>query len=106
MSKPIFIRPQASRDIDDAFVYIAQNNPDAALRFFEAVRATLAQLGKMPGLGSIFLTANPRLQRLRKWPVKGFKQFLIFYIDQERQVEVVRILRASRDINSILADAE
>jgi len=102
VSKPIFIRPQASQDIDDAFLFITQDDQAAALRFFDAVRLTLAQLGRMPGIGAIFLTTNPRLASLRKWPVKGFKRYLIFYFEHDDQVEVVRILQASRDLSSIL----
>jgi toxin ParE1/3/4 len=40
MTKRIVITPRASQDIDEHFAYIAQNNPDAALRFFDAVRQT------------------------------------------------------------------
>lgn len=102
MSKPIFIRPQASQDIDEVFAFIAQNNQTAALQFFDAVRLTLAQLGRMPGIGTFFLTTNPRLTSLRKWPVKGFRRYLIFYFEHDNQIEVVRILQASRDLNRIL----
>ena len=40
MTKRIVITPRASQDIDEHFAYIAQNNPDAALQFFDAVRQT------------------------------------------------------------------
>ncbi|MEH2321042.1 type II toxin-antitoxin system RelE/ParE family toxin [Nostoc sp.] len=36
MTKRIVITPKASLDIDESFVYIAQENPDTALLFFDA----------------------------------------------------------------------
>jgi toxin ParE1/3/4 len=38
MTKRIVITPRASQDIDEHFAYIAQNNSDAALQFFNTMR--------------------------------------------------------------------
>ncbi|HEY9603482.1 MAG TPA: type II toxin-antitoxin system RelE/ParE family toxin [Allocoleopsis sp.] len=78
MTKRIVITPRASQDIDEHFAYIAQNNSDAALRFFDAVRQTCARLAQMSGLGRPYPVTNPRLEGLRKWQVKGFEKYLIF----------------------------
>lgn len=102
MTKKIVITPKASQDIDDCFAYIAQDNPEIALQFFDSTRLTIAQIARMPGIGSIFATKNERLQGLRKRSVKDFRKYLIFYIDREDVVEIVRILYATRDISSIL----
>lgn len=56
----------------------------------------------MPGMGSLYPVENSRLQGLRKWPVKDFKKYLIFYFERDDAIEVVRILYATQDINSIL----
>lgn len=53
MTKRIIIRPRASADLDKQFAYIAANNFDAALRFFDAARQTFSQLAQMPGIGSL-----------------------------------------------------
>lgn len=34
MTKRIIVRPRASQDLDEHFAYIAENNLEAALRFF------------------------------------------------------------------------
>jgi toxin ParE1/3/4 len=102
MTKRIILRPKASQDVDDHFAYVAENNFEAALQFFDSARLTIAQLAKMPGMGSLYLVENPRLQGLRKWAVKDFKKYLIFYFERDDAIEVVRILYATRDINSIL----
>jgi toxin ParE1/3/4 len=66
MTKRIIIRPKASQDLDEHFAYIADNNLEAALRFFDSARSTIAQLARMPGMGSLYPVDNPRLQGLRK----------------------------------------
>jgi toxin ParE1/3/4 len=102
MVKQITVRPQASQDLDDHFTYIAQSNSEAALRFFDAARLTIAQIARMPGIGVVYPVQSASLQSLRKWPVKGFRQHMIFYLDLPEVVEVVRILYGSQDIDSIL----
>ncbi|MEO0377904.1 MAG: type II toxin-antitoxin system RelE/ParE family toxin [Cyanobacteria bacterium P01_A01_bin.17] len=102
MSKRITIRPRASQDIDKHYDFISQENPDAALRFFDAVRVTIAQIARMPGIGNLYPVRQPHLQGIRKWAVKGFRKYLIFYFDRDEAVDVVRILYASQDIASIL----
>jgi toxin ParE1/3/4 len=102
MSKRITIRPRASQDIDDHFAYLARNSSETAFQFFDAVRLTIAQIARMPGIGVAYSTQNARLIGLRKWSVKDFKRYIIFYLDLEETVEVVRILYGSRDISSIL----
>lgn len=102
MTKRIIIRPKASQDLDDYFAYIAENNFEAALQFFDSARLTIAQIARMPGIGSFYPVENPRLQGLRKWAVKDFRKHLIFYFERDDAVEVVRILYATRGIDSIL----
>lgn len=102
MTKRIVIKPKASFDIDDHYAYLELNNPDAALKFFDATRETFAQLARMPGIGSLSEVKNPRLPELRKWSVKGFRKYLIFYHEREEYIEIIRILYAGQDIDKIL----
>lgn len=78
MTKRITLRPQASQDLDDHFAYLAERNREAALQFFNAARLSIAQLARIPGLGSPYPTQYPRLQGLRKWAVKSFRKYQIF----------------------------
>lgn len=104
MTKRIVLRPKASQDLDDHFSYIAENGFEAGLQFFDSARLTLAQLARMPKIGSLYPVEDPRLRGLRKWAVKDFRRYLIFYFEQDDAIEVVRILYATRDINSLLKD--
>lgn len=54
MTRRILITPQASLDLDEIYNFIAQNNPDKALQFFDAARQTFNQLAKTPGIGTIY----------------------------------------------------
>lgn len=86
MTRRIVIRPRASFDIDEQFAYIAVNNFDAALRFFDAARQTFSQLAQMPGIGSFYNIENPRLVGLRKWAIRGLYKHLIFYVERDEYI--------------------
>ena len=102
MARRILITPQASFDLDDIYNFIAQNNPDIALKFFDAARQTFNQLAKTPEIGTIYEVSNPKLQGLRKWRVKKFGKYMIFYCHSDNLIEIIRILYAGRDISVIL----
>jgi toxin ParE1/3/4 len=106
MTRRIVIRPRASFDLDEQFAYIAANNFDAALRFFDAARQTFSQLAQMPGIGSLYNIENPRLVGLRKWAIRGFDKHLIFYVERDECIEIVRLLHAARDLPEILGEEE
>jgi toxin ParE1/3/4 len=102
MTREIVITQNARADVKKHFAYLSQNNPDAALKFFDATRETYAQLARMPGMGSIYEVENPRLSEIRKWSVKGFKNYLIFYVVHEEFIEIMRVIYARQDIQKIL----
>lgn len=104
MTLRITITPKASEDIDELFAYIAQDNYDAALKFFDATRLTFSQLAKNPGIGSSCKSVNSRLVDMRKWAVKGFAKYLIFYLYTDEYIEIVRVIHAARDISAIFEE--
>lgn len=98
----IILSPEARIDLAYHHNYIAQNNTDAALKFFDAARSTFADLAKMPLMGSRYILNNPQQSNLRKWRIKGLKNYLIFYRVGEEAIEIVRILNAAQNIDQIL----
>lgn len=106
MTKRIFISPRASQDIDKHFAYIAENNLDVALRFFDATRQTFAKLAKMSGIGRLYPSKNPRLADLRRLSIKGFENYQVFYLSFDDYIEVIRILHAARDLEEVLSGDE
>lgn len=96
------IRATAERDLDGHVDRIAADNPKAARRVREAIKAAYKKLAEMPELGSVYDVRNPRLAGLRLWPTRGFEHYAIFYLTVKDGIEVVRVLHAAMDIDSIL----
>ena len=90
--------PQARLDLIDAALYIAEDDPDAADRFLDAITKTMARLARHPMLGR----TRPELAPdLRSFP---HRQYVIFYRPVPSGIEVVRVLHGSRDILPLFED--
>jgi len=46
------------------------------------------------------------LRDVRIWLVKGFEKYLVFYRPTDDVVEILQVLHAARDIDSILSGEE
>lgn len=103
MSYEIFKRPQAERDIEECFVYIAEDNLDAGVIFLVAVEDSLEQLAKFPLLGKQRQFQDKRFQNVRMWVVRGYENYLIFYDVTETTIEVIRVLHGSRNIEDLFS---
>ncbi|MBF0152613.1 MAG: type II toxin-antitoxin system RelE/ParE family toxin [Magnetococcales bacterium] len=91
-------RARAKRDIVEHFVYLADNaGLDVAEHFLTNLRASLDELASNSKIGSLLALPNPKFVGMRKWPVKGFSNILIFYMPRCDGVSVVRVLHAARD---------
>jgi toxin ParE1/3/4 len=104
MSHALRILPAAEVDIDAAAAYIARDNLKAALRFYDAVEHAYLELAEHPKRWPRYELDHPRLAKLRKRSVAGFKNYLIFYHTICDVVEIIRVLHGARDIPSLLAD--
>ena len=99
MSLAILKRPAAELDIEECFVFIAEDNLDIGVTFLVAVEDSLEQLSRMPLIGK---TKHFRtVKNLRMWPVKGFDSYLIFYLVNADSIELVRLLHGARDIDGL-----
>lgn len=102
MKSPVARTPAALADVLRQALYLAENNPEAALRYLAAVEQTLDVISSNPHIGAFYGSGNPRLQELRVWNVRGFEKYLIFYRASPDAVELIRVLHGSRDIPAIL----
>ena len=98
-------RPIVIRDLIEQADYIAENNLDVAERFLRAAESKFQKIGSFPQIGKPLDVCSPRLAGLRQYPVKGFKNCLIFYRTIDSRVEIIRVLHGSRDLLEILTDA-
>jgi len=104
MSHALRILPAADADVDAAAAFIARDNLNAALRFYDAVERTCRELAQHPNRWPRYELDHPRLAELRKRSVTGFKNFLVFYHMVGDVVEIIRVLHGARDIPSLLLD--
>ena len=98
------IRPAAESDIDSAAqCYVAQENVDLGLRFYEAVERTFTDLLEQPGLGAVQQWLTEELAGCRRWFVaRPFEVHQVFYLATETRLEVIRVLHGARDLRSVL----
>lgn len=106
MTWRLALKPQADRDINNHFEYIANDNLEAAIRFYEAAFRAFDVLLTNPHIGPARDFGNLQLKDIRIWLVKGFEKYLIFYRATDELVEILRVLHASRDIDGILSGVE
>jgi toxin ParE1/3/4 len=104
MTYGLRILPAADADVDEAGAFIAQDNLDAALRFYDAVEKTYREIREHPKRWARYELNHPRLQELRKRSVIGFNKYLIFYRIDADMVEIIRVLHGARDIPPALAE--
>ena len=101
MTRRVILDPEADRDIEEQFDYLAARRLDAALRFLQATSDTFEQLAEMPGMGAPRRFNNPKLAGVRMWPIRGFENYLSFYLTTEESIQVLRVLHGARNIERI-----
>ena len=96
--KPVVLREQARRDIDEAIEhYLFEAGPAVALKLIDALEDTLRQIGEHPASGSPRHAHELEIPGLRFRSVGGFPQ-LVFYVEREEDIDVWRVLHGARDI--------
>jgi len=87
----------AERDLEDLWDYIAEENVGAADRLIARLFDAFEELGRFPHLGHKRedLTSFPVLF----WPVGNF---LIIYRGDRTPIQIVAVVRGSRDIPTFL----
>ncbi len=92
------ISDQAMADLDEAWAYIARNNPKAADRLVDAVLAAARRHVQFPESGRSRDDISPGLRTF------VVKPYVVFYRPIEDTIEVVRVLHGRRDIRRIMTD--
>lgn len=98
----IKIRPAAVDDLDEHVLFISRDSVDAAMRLFDSAHRSYRQISKMPQMGTVCDIPNPRLMGLRRSYVKGFRNYVIYYIPRDDEIEIIRLLHGARDRENIL----
>ncbi len=86
---------QAIADLDDIHDFVAQNSPSAAARLIGLIRERCFLLAENPMMGR----SRPELAPdLRSFPVGNY---IIFYRPVDNGIQVIHIVRGSRDIEAL-----
>ena len=94
-------RALASVDIEEIAATIGENNPNAAERFLQSVEKGLELLSSFPELGPRWEADDPRLQGLRLWVVKGFRNHVLIYRPNDDGIELLRVVHGARDLENL-----
>jgi len=88
----------ARRDLADIWLYIAEDNPEAADTLIDRLYEKFMLLGAMPNAGR---DRSDLVPDLRSLPVADY---LIFYRVTGGGVEIVRVIHGARDMKPLLSN--
>jgi len=88
--------PQAIRDVDDIWLYIAEHDPIAATRMVDRLITQVARLADFPNSGR----ARPEIGMDARGIVVG--KYLVLYRVTSEAVEIVRVIHGARDLSGAL----
>lgn len=100
MKKPFVLTPRAEQDIGDIWDYIAADSIGAADRVLAALEKAIYRLAKAPGIGHLREDLADRRHRFFL-----VYSYLIVYRFETKPLQVIRVLHAARDVQSILGFA-
>jgi plasmid stabilization system protein ParE len=95
--KPFLLTPRAEQDISDIWDYIASDSVEAADRVLDALERAIDRLSKNPGIGHLREELTDRRHRFFL-----VYSYLIVYRFETQPLQVIRVLHAARDVQSIL----
>lgn len=88
-------RPIAELDLLEIWDYIADDSMDRADEFLDRIEEKLQRLACNPGLGR---KRDELLPGLQSFPIGNY---VVFYREIKDGIDVIRVLRGSRDIEAI-----
>lgn len=97
-AKPVVLREQAHRDVDDALAfYIGEGSESAALGFIDALEQACIQISLHPASGSTRYSHELNLPGLRLWPLARYP-YIVFYVERSDHIDVWSVLHGQRNI--------
>jgi toxin ParE1/3/4 len=100
MKRILRLRARAELDLDEIFSWIAERDERAAARFIDRVQETIDRIVRFPELATRFGTRKGRNLLLAQ--IKRYPKFVIVYQLTETEFEIMRIIRATRNLDELL----
>ena len=95
--KPIIQSAKADADLKAATEYFQEESTALALKLLEQVAKAYEHISNSPSSGSLRYAEILDIDGLRYWPCQRF-HYLVFYREQAKHIDILRILHAHRDI--------
>jgi antitoxin ParD1/3/4/toxin ParE1/3/4 len=95
--KSFVLTPRAEQDISDIWDYIADDNIEATDRVLSGFEKAMAKLVKNPGIGHWREELTDKRHRFLI-----VYSYLIVYRHETKPLQIIRVLHAARDVQSIL----
>jgi toxin ParE1/3/4 len=96
------VRDAARADIEAIAARIAQHNLPASLRFTKRLQEAFDRVMLWPDCGAAWRTRLGSLRGLRYYPIRGYRQYIVFYIPRKDLVEIVHVIHGARNVSKIL----
>ena len=93
----IVVSPAAAKDLEDIWLYIAQENPIAASRVLQKLNQRIVSLQQMPERAQ----PRPDVATSARCLVEG--NYLVLYEVFAGRVEIVRVVHGSIDLSKLKA---
>lgn len=94
----IFEKPSARKDVEEIVEYLYPHSPVASRRFFTSVWKTYEWLCRMPeGSSEVEELSHTTYRGMRISRVKGYKNYLVFYLPIPDGIVIYHVLDGRRD---------
>jgi len=90
---------KAREDLFSIIDYIAQDNPEAALRVNDAIEETANYLFENRGIG---IATDPAFPNILMCPVKKYRRYLLFFERHDSTVIIQRVFHGAQDPNELM----
>jgi toxin ParE1/3/4 len=86
-------------DLFEIVLRIADENPEAAERFYIAAKETFELLRSHPEIGRLRSFSVPGV---RSWVVSEFQNYVVFYLPTKSEVRILAVLHGARELSSAM----
>ena len=98
MSLPVVLRPEASRDAEEARDHFEAQQAGRGQAFLHRLNEALARIGALPEMYGV-VWRNVRAARLRQFT------YVVYYRVHDDRIEVLAVMHGSRDASAWQARA-
>ena len=90
--------PKVSDDLLDIYLYIVGDDRQAAVKVVQAAEKTFELLQSIPEGGKLYPTGVPGLEKLRMMPIRGYSNYLVFYVPKNDEVRILYVYHGAQNI--------